>query len=54
MTDLPLSGQRFSHVNVKRGEPTQESARMRRRIASVIGTMPDLHDDTHFDRGVEA
>ena len=34
--DVPR-GQRFSHVYVARGEPTQDSPRMRRRIASLIG-----------------
>ena len=29
-------GQRFSHVYGKRGEPTNDSKKMRRRIASLI------------------
>jgi hypothetical protein len=32
---IPI-GQRFSHVYVQRGEPVQDSAKMRRRIASLI------------------
>jgi hypothetical protein len=54
MTKPPPSGQRFSHVYLKRGEPTQDSARMRRRIASLIGAIKDLQDDSDFDRDVEA
>jgi hypothetical protein len=34
-TDLP-QGQRFSHAYVDRGEPTDDSVRMRRRIGSQI------------------
>src|SRR5262245_55785890 len=36
-TGKPPQGQRFSHVYIKRGEPVQDSARMRRRLASLIG-----------------
>lgn len=37
----PPTGQRFSHY-IKRGEPTQDSERMRRRLASLVGDTPDL------------
>jgi hypothetical protein len=40
----PPTGQRFSHVYLKRGEPTQDSPRMRRRIASLISSTPDISD----------
>jgi len=43
MPDDPPIGQRFSHVYIKRGEPTQDSARMRRRIAALIDTFLDLY-----------
>jgi hypothetical protein len=36
----PPSGARFSHVYFDRGEPRQDSARMRRRIAALIRTFP--------------
>jgi hypothetical protein len=32
----PSKGQRFSYVYLDRGEPTQDSVRMRRRIAVSI------------------
>jgi hypothetical protein len=38
----PPRGARFSHVYLERGEPAQDSARMRRRIASLIGSFRDL------------
>ena len=50
--DVPR-GQRFSHVYVARGEPTQDSPRMRRRIASLIGAIRDLYSDTDFEHVVE-
>src|SRR5262249_52367391 len=34
--DQPPQGQRFSHVYINRGEPVQDSSRMRRRLASLI------------------
>jgi hypothetical protein len=43
MIDLPLpTGQRFSQVYIQRGEPTQDSPRMRRRLAALVDTFPDL------------
>jgi hypothetical protein len=44
MPDAPPIGQRFSHVYIQRGEPAQDSTRMRRRIAALIATFPDLGD----------
>lgn len=44
MPDAPPIGQRFSHVYIKRGEPTQDSPRMRRRLAALIRTFSDLGD----------
>jgi hypothetical protein len=44
MPDDPPIGQRFSHVYIKRGEPAQDSARMRRRIAALVRTFLDLDD----------
>src|SRR6266511_1700129 len=44
MPDAPPTGQRFSHVYIQRGEPAQESARMRRRLASLMWDFPDLGD----------
>jgi hypothetical protein len=38
----PPQGARFSHVYLERGEPAQDSARMRRRIAALIGSFRDL------------
>lgn len=35
-------GQRFSHVYLERGEPTDDSPRMRRRIATLIGKTDHL------------
>jgi hypothetical protein len=52
-TNLPPKGQRFSHVYVARGEPTQDSQRMRRRIASLIGAIRDLGYETGFDKRAE-
>ncbi len=37
-------GERFSHVYVQRGEPTQDSPRMRRRLAELLKDFPDLDD----------
>ena len=39
----PRPGARFSHVYMKRGEPTEDSARMRHRIAAIILDIPVLH-----------
>src|SRR5262249_4464529 len=36
-------GQRFTHVYVERGKPTQDSARMRRRFASLIDSIGGFH-----------
>ena len=41
--NLP-NGKRFSHVYLERGEPTLDSVRMRRRLASLISRTPDLKD----------
>ena len=35
----PPKGLRFSHLYGVRGEPTQDSKRMRRRLASLIGAL---------------
>jgi hypothetical protein len=37
-------GERFSHVYVQRGEPTQDSPRMHRRLAELLKDFPDLDD----------
>jgi hypothetical protein len=47
MPDTPPIGQRFSHIYLQRGEPTQDSARMRRRLAALVVTFPDLTDFHH-------
>jgi hypothetical protein len=44
MPDVPPIGQRFSHIYIQRGEPAQDSARMRRRLASLMWDFPDLGD----------
>ena len=49
--DVP-KGQRFSHVYAARGEPTPDSPRMRRRLASLIGRWDILRNDD-FNRVVE-
>jgi hypothetical protein len=38
-------GHRFSHVYLDRGEPAQDSARVRRRLAALVTELPDLKDD---------
>jgi hypothetical protein len=38
----PSQGARFSHTYLDRGEPTEDSKRMRRRIASLIDSFRDL------------
>jgi hypothetical protein len=50
--DVP-QGKRFSHVYLARGEPTQDSARMRRRIASEIGAFGALGRNEDFSRFIE-
>lgn len=45
-SDHPI-GQRFSHAYLSRGEPSSDSARMRRRIASLIGAYRDLDDSAN-------
>jgi hypothetical protein len=43
MIDPPLpTGQSFSHGYIQRGEPTHDSPRMRRRLAALVETFPDL------------
>lgn len=42
MADQPPQGQRFSHVYIQRGEPTQDSQRMRRRLASLVYDFKDM------------
>lgn len=39
--DVP-KGERFSHVYLKRGEPTQDNFRMRRRLASLVDAHSQL------------
>jgi hypothetical protein len=39
--DDPPQGARFSHVYLERGEPAQDSRRMRRRLASVVWSWSD-------------
>src|SRR5262249_26872651 len=41
MSDPPI-GQRFSQLYLKRGEPMQDSQRMRRRLAALFYTFRDL------------
>jgi hypothetical protein len=56
MPDDPPIGQRFSHVYIKRGEPAQDSPRMRRRIAALVGTfhyLKGLHLDVPQELGVD-
>jgi hypothetical protein len=43
MPDAPPIGQRFSHVYIQRDEPTHDSVRMRRRLAALVDTFPDLY-----------
>jgi hypothetical protein len=51
MIDKPPVGQRFSHVYIQRGEPTQDSPRMRRRLAALFFTFDDhLGDCSYFLR----
>jgi hypothetical protein len=49
-TDQPPQGQRFSHLYIERGDPTQDSQRMRRRIAVAIR---DNGVFEHLDKKVE-
>jgi hypothetical protein len=44
MSNAPPIGQRFSQVYIKRGEPTQDSERMRRRLAALMWDFPDLSE----------
>jgi hypothetical protein len=43
-SDNPPLGQRFSHVYLDRGEPTQDSARLRRRMAALVYSFRDLEE----------
>lgn len=53
--DQPPQGQRFSHLYLDRREPTQDSARMRRRIAASIrsGTFDNLGPLAEQELGVD-
>jgi len=44
MSNAPPIGQRFSHVYLQRGEPAQDSPRMRRRLAALVWATEDLRD----------
>jgi hypothetical protein len=44
MTDPKPQGKRFSHVYLDRGKPDNDSATMRRRLAALIPSLPDLRD----------
>jgi hypothetical protein len=43
--DVPPQGQRFSHVYHDRGEPAQDSDRMRRRLAQLVVDFRELEHD---------
>src|SRR5262245_58471265 len=43
--DDPPQGQRFSHLYIERGEPTQDSQRMRRRLATLVSETEDLKSE---------
>jgi hypothetical protein len=43
--NAPPRGHRFSHVYLDRGEPAQDSDRMRRRLAALVEELPDLKDN---------
>jgi hypothetical protein len=55
--DDPPSGARFSHVYLDRGEPRQDSARMRRRITALIracgSDLDELGQAVEREQGVE-
>jgi len=42
MNNDPSKGERFSHVYLQRGEPSDDSVRMRHRLASLIQSTKDL------------
>jgi hypothetical protein len=44
MADQPSLGYRYSHQYIDRGKPTQDSERMRRRLAAVMHEIIDLKD----------
>ena len=44
MTDPKPQGKRFSHVYIDRGKPDNDSPTMRRRLAALIPSLPDLKD----------
>ena len=44
MTDPKSQGKRFSHVYLDRGKPDNDSPTMRRRLAALIPSLPDLKD----------
>ena len=44
MTDPKPQGKRFSHVYLDRGKPDNDSPTMRRRLAALIPSLPDLKD----------
>jgi hypothetical protein len=44
MTDAKPQGERFSHVYLDRGKLAKDSPTMRRRLAALIPSLPDLKD----------
>jgi hypothetical protein len=48
MPDAPPVGKRFAHVYIPRGEPEQDSERMRRRLAALIVDFRDMEGFSHF------
>jgi hypothetical protein len=44
-SDQPPQGRRFSHTYLAKGEPTQDSARMRRRLGAVLHTFLDIDNE---------
>lgn len=44
MANQPPTGQRFSHVYLKRGEPVQDGVRMRRRLAQLVLEIKDFDE----------
>src|SRR3954468_23680065 len=41
-------GQRFTPLYLERGKPTQDSARMRRRLASLIDSIDSFRSDDEY------
>src|SRR5580700_8777885 len=46
MTAKPPEGQRFSHVYIDRGEPVEDSERVRVRMRSLIMSIGDVRTST--------